>query len=603
MVSTASVQGNRAVAQPGGSFIHQPVLSSEAFTPEQFTEEHLQFAKTARDFYENEIAPHADAIERKEPGLMLRIMKRAAEVGLFLMEIPESYGGLGLDKVTPMLVGESIARNASFSVTIGAHTNIGTMPTVYYGTAEQKERYLPRLASGELIAAYCLSEPDSGSDALAAKTTARLNAAGTHYVLNGTKQWITNGAFADLFTVFAQVDGDKFTAFLVEKSFDGVTIGAEEHKLGIRGSSTTQLILEDVHVPVENVLGDIGRGHKIAFNILNIGRWKLGAASIGGAKNALEMAIKYANERKQFKKPISAFGLIRQKIARAATQIYAGESMAYRTGGLVDARLNELDPDGDDYAARSIEIIEDFTIEASILKVFGSEALFEVADEALQIHGGNGYVEDYPVERILRDARINRIFEGTNEINRLIIPATILKRALKGRLPLMQFTQEVLSELASPETLPRRQPGPLGEEIWATELAKRAAVFAASSAAQRYMQDLQEKQVLLGNLADMFIAVYAMDSAVLRAHQALQAQGAEKARVHVALAKLFVFDARNEVFQKLRRVAMMVASGEELTRFYDNVSKLDASYPIDFMTLQDQVAEHMLAQERYDLAG
>lgn len=603
MVSTASVQSSQAVAQPGGSFIHQPVLSSQAFTPEQFTEEHLQFAKTARDFYENEIAPHADAIERKEPGLMLRIMKKAAEVGLFLMEIPESYGGLGLDKVTPMLVGESIARNASFSVTIGAHTNIGTMPTVYYGTEEQKQRYLPRLASGELIAAYCLSEPDSGSDALAAKTTARLNDAGTHYVLNGTKQWITNGAFADLFTVFAQVDGDKFTAFLVEKSFDGVSIGAEEHKLGIRGSSTTQLILEDVHVPVANVLGDIGRGHKIAFNILNIGRWKLGAASIGGAKNALEMALKYANERKQFKKPISAFGLIRQKIARAATQIYAGESMAYRTGGLVDARLNGLDPNADDYAARSIEIIEDFTIEASILKVFGSEALFEVADEALQIHGGNGYVEDYPVERILRDARINRIFEGTNEINRLIIPATILKRALKGRLPLMQFTQEVLSELASPETLPRRQPGPLGEEIWATELAKRAAVFAASSAAQRYMQDLQEKQVLLGNLADMFIAVYAMDSAVLRAHQALQAQGAEKARIHVALAKLFVFDARNEVFQKLRRVAMMVASDDDLARFYDNISKLDASYPIDFMTLQDQVAEHMIAQERYDPAG
>ncbi len=599
MASSASVE-LRTPSYRGGSFIFLPVSSEPIFTPEALTTEQLQYYATALEFSMKEVEPNAAAIDQKRPGLMLEIMRKAAEVGLFMVEIPEAYGGLGLDKVTAMKMGEAIARNASFSVTIGAHTNIGTMPTVFYGTAEQKERYLPKLASGELLAAYCLSEPDSGSDALAAKTTAVLNEAGTHYVLNGTKQWITNGAFADLFTVFAQVDGEKFTAFLVEKSFPGVSLGAEEHKLGIRGSSTTQVILEDVEVPVENVLGEIGRGHKIAFNILNIGRWKLGAGAIGGAKHVLEHAAKYANERKQFGESLSRFGLIREKLARSAMLIYAGEAMAYRTGGIIDARIAELDRGAEDYYPRAISLIEEFSIEASILKVFGSEAVWTIADEAVQIFGGNGYVEDYPVERILRDSRINRIFEGTNEINRMLIPGTILKRAMKGQLPLMQVSQEVMAELAN-DALPHEQAGPLGREVWATELAKRAVTYATAQAVQRFMQELQEQQVLLAELADMYIAVYAMDSAVARAQQAIVAQGEDNARAHLELAQLFVFESRAQLMSKLRRVAHLVCDENTLEDYLVNARVLDQPYAADLSALQDAVASRVVEREGYVL--
>lgn len=600
MASSATV-APRAIPYRGGSFVFLPVASEPVFTPEQLSDEQLQFFATALEFSMNEVEPNAAAIDRKEPGLMLEIMRKAAEVGLFMVEIPEAYGGLGLDRVTAMKMGEAIARNASFSVTIGAHTNIGTMPTVYYGTEEQKARYLPKLATGELLAAYCLSEPDSGSDALAAKTTAVLNEAGTHYVLNGTKQWITNGAFADLFTIFAQVDGERFTAFLVEKSFNGVSLGAEEHKLGIRGSSTTQVILEDVEVPVENVLGEIGRGHKIAFNILNIGRWKLGAGAIGGAKHVLGHAAKYANERKQFGKSLSDFGLIREKLARSAMLIYAGESMAYRTGGMIDARIAEIDPTADDYYPRAIAIIEEFAIEASILKVFGSEAVWTIADEAVQIFGGNGYVEDYPVERILRDSRINRIFEGTNEINRMLIPGTILKRAMKGQLPLMEVSQRVMSELARPDALPREQPGPLGREVWATELSKRAVTYATARAVQKYMQGLQEQQVLLADLADMYSALYAMDSSVARAYQALEGQGEAQAQAHLELARLYVFEARAAVMAKLRRVAHRVCDDDGLHAYLENVAQLDRPYPVDPIELQERVAARVIEREGYVL--
>jgi alkylation response protein AidB-like acyl-CoA dehydrogenase len=583
----------------GGSFIHVPVLSGETFTPERFSEEQRQYRKTALDFSTKEVETRIPAIDHKEPGVMVGLMRKAAELGLFMVEIPEAYGGLGLDKVTGMLIAEAMARVGSFAVTYGAHTNIGTMPIVFYGTHDQKQRYLPRLASGELIGAYCLSEPDSGSDALAAKTTAKLTADGKHYVLNGTKQWITNGNFADVFTIFAQVDGDKFTAFIVEKKFAGLTVGNEEHKLGIRGSSTTQIILEDVKVPVENVLGDVGRGHKIAFNILNIGRWKLGSGSIGGAKYALGIGVKYAKERKQFKKPIASFGLIRQKIAEAATLIYAGEAMAYRLGGVIDEHIGTLDPAKADYAKSAITMIEDFTIEASVLKIFGSEALYKIADDMLQVHGGNGYVEDYPVERILRDARINRIFEGTNEINRLIIPATLFKRALDGSLPLMEYTAQIIDELQHPETLPKRSSSPLGGEAWATELSKRAVVYAASYAAQKYMQDLREKQFLLGAIADCLVDIYGMDSVVSRAEQATKELPPAQSEMHRALAQIYCFEARVNVFQRLRRIAMIMADGDELEMLYANLEKLDQRYRVDFMRLQDDVAERMIADDGY----
>ncbi len=583
----------------GGSFIHVPVLSAETFTPERFSEEQRQYRKTALDFSMKEVETRIPAIDHKEPGVMVGLMRKAAELGLFMVEIPEAYGGLGLDKVTGMLIAEAMARVGSFAVTYGAHTNIGTMPLVFYGTHDQKQRYLPRLASGEVIGAYCLSEPDSGSDALAAKTTAKLTADGKHYVLNGTKQWITNGNFADVFTIFAQVDGDKFTAFIVEKKFPGLTVGNEEHKLGIRGSSTTQVILEDVKVPVENVLGEVGRGHKIAFNILNIGRWKLGSSSIGGAKYALGIGVKYAKDRKQFKKPIASFGLIREKFAEAATHIYAGEAMAYRLGGIIDERIGELDTASADYAKKAINIIEDFTIEASVLKIFGSEALYKIADDMLQVHGGNGYVEDYPVERILRDARINRIFEGTNEINRLIIPATLFKRALEGAMPLMEYTAQIIEELGHPETLPKRSSSPLGGEAWATELSKRAVVYAASYAAQKYMQDLREKQFLLGAIADCLVDIYGMDSVVSRAEQATKDLPEAQSEIHRALAQLYCFEARVNVFQRLRRIAMIMADGDELEMLYANLEKLDQRYRVDFMRLQDDVAERMIADDGY----
>ncbi|MEK7703603.1 MAG: acyl-CoA dehydrogenase family protein [Myxococcota bacterium] len=583
----------------GGAFVLEPCAARRVATPEDFTSEQLAFRKTALDFVRNEVEPRADELDAKAPGLMVDLMHKAAELGLLMVIVPEEYGGLGLDKATDMLLAEVLARVGSFIVTHGAHTGIGTLPIVYYGTEEQKRRYLPRLASGELLAAYALSEPDSGSDALAAKTTARLTADGAHYVLSGTKAWITNAGFADLFIVFAQVDGDKFTAFLVERTSAGLSIGPEEHKLGIRGSSTCQLILDDVKVPATNLLGEIGRGHKIAFNILNVGRAKLGIGCVGAAKVALGYGVQYAKERKQFGKPIASFGLIRQKIGDAATLIYAGESMAYRLAGLIDERTASIAKGALDYDKQARDAIEEFTIEASSLKVFGSEALYKIVDDMLQVHGGNGYVSEYPMERMLRDARINLIFEGTNEINRLIIPATLLGRALKGQLPLMEYVGVIIGELTEPAKLPQPAKAPLGNELWATDLAKRAVVYASSYAAQKYLADLKEKQRLLGALADCLTDVYGMDSVVARARQATLAQGEAKSEIHRDLASLYVFEARAGIFQRLRRVAMMMAEGSELDALYAHLAELDKRYRIDFMGIQDRVAARMVEDGGY----
>ena len=583
-------------APVGGDFMVLPGLHAAIMTPERFTAEQEQFLRTALDFSRTVVEPRAAALDHKEPGLMAEMMRQAAELGLFMVEIPEAYGGLGLDKVTSMLVAEGLARVGSFAVTHGANTGIGTLPLVYYGTPAQKQQYLPGLATGKTMAAYALSEQGSGSDALGATCQARLSADGSHYVLTGTKQWITNAAWANLFTVFAQVDGNKFTAFLVERQWAGVSIGNEEHKLGIRGSSTCQLILDEVKVPVHNVLGELGRGHKIAFNILNIGRYKLGVGVLGAAKYALGLGLAYALERKQFGQPIADFGLIRQKLAHSAVLIYAGESMAYRLAGDLDHRIHALDAASPKYDAQAIGVIDDFTIEASILKVFGSETLFHVADEMLQVHGGNGYTEDYPLERLLRDARINRIFEGTNEINRLIIPATLIKRALKGELGLLEFTGIIMQEMESPESLPQVGHGPLGAELQALALAKRAVVYAASYAAQKYMQDLKDKQRILGALADCMIDIYGMDSVLARAHQAAERPRAE---LHRSLARLHCFDARANVFQRLRRVAMMMAEGEDLDALYANLGKLDVRYRLDCTEAEEAVAIHLLREGMY----
>src|SRR5512140_437004 len=431
----------------GGSFLTEERGPQDVFTPEDLTEEHRQIAKTAIDFTQNEVVPAAAEIEAKNFNVTKGLLRKAGELGLMSVDIPEAYGGLEMDKVTSALVAESISRLASFSVAFSAHVGIGTLPLVWYGTEEQKKKYLPKLATGEWIAAYALSESSSGSDALNCRTRAVLSADGKHYVLNGEKLWITNSGFADLFTVFAKVDGEKFSAFLIERGTPGLTIGAEEHKLGIRGSSTCPLILADCTVPVENLLGEVGKGHHIAFNILNIGRFKLGAACVGGARNSLQSAVQYAKERKAFGKPISEFGLIQEKLAECATGVYAGESLAYRTIGMIDAALADVDPHAEGASREIQKRIEEYAVECSILKVWGSEMLDMVVDHVVQIYAGYGYVEEYPAERAYRDARINRIFEGTNEINRLIITGWLMKRAMAGQLPLLPAIKKLMDEV------------------------------------------------------------------------------------------------------------------------------------------------------------
>ena len=462
----------------GGAFLLEERQPNEVFTPEDFTEQHTLIAQTAEEFALNEILPNVEKIEHKDFSVTRDLLKKAGELGLSSAEIPEAYGGLEMDKVTAAVIADHIAKYAGFATTWGGHTGIGTLPIVYFGTEEQKKKYLPRLAAGEIVGAYALSEASSGSDALNCRARATLSPDGKHYILNGEKMWITNAGFADLFTVFAKIDGEKFTAFLVEKTFPGFSIGAEEHKMGIRGSSTCPLILNDCQVPVENLLGEIGKGHIIAFNILNIGRFKLGAMCVGGARVSLENAVGYAKQRKAFEKVIADFGLVREKIANMATLIYVGESLVYRTVGMMDALLSEIDSSSPDAAKETRKAIEEYAVECSILKVWGSEMIDYVVDETVQIYGGYGFVEEYPAERAYRDARINRIFEGTNEINRLIITGFLLKRAMSGQLALMPAIKKLMDEVLSGPSLGEEVEGPLAEERKLVSNAKKLGLFA-----------------------------------------------------------------------------------------------------------------------------
>src|SRR5881275_2351773 len=463
----------------GGSFLLEERTPEEVFTPEDFTEQHQLIGQTAEEFATNEIVPNIEKMEHKDFSVTRELLKKAGELGLSSVEIPEAYGGLEMDKVTAAIIADHIAKYAGFATTWGGHTGIGTLPIVYFGTEQQKEKYLPALASGEIVGAYALSEASSASDSLNCRTRATLSSDGKNYILNGEKTWITNAGFADLFTVFAKVDGEKFTAFLVERNFPGFSVGAEEHKMGIRGSSTCPIILNDCKVPIENVLGEIGRGHIIAFNILNIGRFKLGAMCVGGARESLNNAIGYAKQRKAFKKVIADFGLVREKLANMATLIYVGESLVFRTVGMMDAALATIDKSAPDAAKKTLKAVEEYAVECSIIKVWASEMLDYVVDETLQIYAGYGFVEEYPAERAYRDARINRIFEGTNEINRLIITGFLLKRAMGGQLPLMPAIKQLMDEVLSGPSVAEDVEGVLAEEQMLVASAKKLGLFAA----------------------------------------------------------------------------------------------------------------------------
>ena len=585
----------------GGSFLTEERDPQDVFTPEDLSQEHRQIAKTAIDFTQNEVMPAAAEIEAKNFAVTRALLRKAGELGLMSVDIPEAYGGLEMDKVTSALVAESISKLASFSVAFSAHVGIGTLPIVWYGTEEQKRKYLPKLGSGEWIGAYALSESSSASDAMNCRTRAVLSADGKHYILNGEKMWITNSGFADLFTVFAKVDGEKFSAFLIERNTPGFSIGAEEHKLGIRGSSTCPLILADCQVPVENLLGEAGKGHHIAFNILNIGRFKLGAACVGGARNGLQDAIGYAKERKAFGKAIAEFGLIQEKLAESAAGIYAGEAMVYRTIGMIDAALADVDTSAAGAAREIQKRIEEYAVECSILKVWASEMLDTVVDHVMQIYAGYGYVEEYPAERAYRDSRINRIFEGTNEINRLIITGWLMKRAVAGHLPLLASIKKLMDEvMAGPSTVEDRE-GPLSAEHHLLGNVKKLALFAAGAASQKYMMGLADEQEVMGALADCIMEVFALESCILRAEKLMAARGPGAAKQAIAMTRYYAAKAAQTVELSARKVIATVAEGDMLRTQMAILRRLSKNEPADTIGLGRQIAKHVLAAGRYSL--
>ena len=583
----------------GASFLLEERKTKDVFTPEDFTEQHRLIAHAAEEFSVNEIVPNIEKMEHKDFSVSLALLKKAGELGLSSVEIPEAYGGLEMDKVTAAVIADHISCYAGFATTWGAHSGIGTLPIVYFGTEEQKKKYLPRLGSGEIVGAYALSEATSGSDALNCRAQARLSADGTHYALNGEKMWITNGGFADLFTVFAKVDGEKFTAFLVEKNFPGFSVGAEEHKMGIRGSSTCPIVLNDCQVPVENVLGEIGRGHVIAFNILNVGRFKLGAMCLGGARLSLANSVGYAKQRKAFGKTIADFGLVREKLANMAALIYVGESLVYRTVGMMDVALNQVDKSSADAAKESRKAIEEYAVECSIAKVWGSEMLDYVVDETVQIYGGYGFVEEYPAERVYRDARINRIFEGTNEINRLIIAGILLKRATSGQLPLMPAIKRLMDEVLAGPSMGDEVEGSLAEERKLVAQAKKVALFVAGVASQKYMQALQDEQEIMGAIADMVIEVYAMESAVLRTQKMIEK--GESASIPISMTRLFLSQAMEKTEAAARKVIAAVAEGDTLRTQLAILRRLLKFEPFNTIDLRRQIAEKVIERGKYTL--
>ncbi|MCM2257751.1 MAG: acyl-CoA dehydrogenase family protein [Vicinamibacteria bacterium] len=597
-MATDTMTKDGVLAARGGTFLTEDRTAAEVFTPEDFSEEQKMIGQTASEFMENELGPKIPQIIKLDYELSRELMRKAGELGLLGIEIPEEYGGLGLDKVSGCLVSESAARDGSFAVTFMGHTGIGSLPIVYFGTEAQKQKYLPKFASGEWISSYSLSEASSATDAMNAKARAVLSPDGQHWILNGEKMWLTNGGFADVYITFAKVDGEHFTAFIIDKGTPGVTLGAEERKTGIKGSSTRPLIFQDAKIPKENLLGEVGKGHKIAFNILNVGRFKLGAGVTGGAKFALKAAAEYGKSRTSFGQPITNFGMVREKLGEMAIRIYVSESIVYRTAGLIDKNLEGV---GLNDVAEALKRIEEYDAECSMVKVWCSEMLDYVVDETVQIFGGAGYVDDYPAERYWRDARVNRIFEGTNEINRLLVPGRILRKALKGELPLFQKAMGLMDEFTAGPSFEEPEEGFLKAEERMVKGAKKIATMALGIAAQKYGKGLGDKQELLGLWADVAMETYALETAVLRAQKKAARDGDAACAVQEAAVRCFAQDAMDHIEASAKRLLAALDDGDMLRTYLTALKRFGKRDAVNVVALREQVAASVIDAGRYTL--
>ncbi|PYU63113.1 MAG: acyl-CoA dehydrogenase [Acidobacteria bacterium] len=589
-------------AAKGGSFLLESPQPGDIFTPADLTDDQKLIGQTAEEFVLKEVFPFIKELENKKAGLMAELVKKGGEVGLMGGGVPEEYGGAGLDKISTTVLTEKLSIYGGFAVTHGAHAGIGTLPIVYFGTEAQKKKYLPKLATGEWIGAYCLSEPQAGSDAQNSLTRAELNAQGTHYILNGQKMWITNGGFADVYIVFAKIDGEKFTAFIVERTFPGFKPGNEEHKMGIHGSSTTPIFLENCMVPKENLLHEIGRGHIVAFNILNAGRFTLGASCVGGSKHVLMTSSKYAKERKAFGKQIGDFGLMKEKLAEMAIQIFAVESMVYRSAGNIEAAMAAASGSGDKIQ-NTMKVLEEYAIESSIAKVYGSEMLDFVVDEAVQIFGGYGFHEDYAVCRAYRDSRINRIFEGTNEINRMLIIQMLMKRAMGGQLPLIPAAMKLADEILAGPSFEEAPEGVLAGEARVVANSKKMFLQAAGGAVQKFREKLADEQELIGALSNVVMEIYAMESCMLRAQKAAATKGEPASKNMIDSARVFINDAAERVEHEAKRAIAAIHEGDMLTTQMAVLKRFAKRAPVDTIALRRRVAAAIQSQDRYPLEG
>ena len=585
----------------GGEWLVKQHSPFETFIPEDYTEEHQMVKDMCRDFIDTEVMPALDRIDASEKGLMPALVEKAGELGLLSVSMPEELGGLGKDFITSTLVSEGLGGGFSFSVAVSAHTGIGTLPILYFGTEEQKQKYVPKLASGEWKGAYGLTEPNSGSDALGAKTTATLSEDGEYYLLNGQKIWITNGGFADVYTVFAKIDGDKFTAFIIERGFEGFTQGAEEHKMGIKGSSTVQLYFQDCKVPAENVLGTIGKGHIIAFNILNIGRLKLCAATLGGAKRALNISLQYAITREQFKQPISNFGAIKHKLAEIAIQTWVCESALYRTAKWIDDKETELVNTGKSVSEATLGAAEEFAIECAMLKVLGSEMLDFVVDEGVQIHGGNGYSDEYVISRAYRDSRINRIYEGTNEINRLLTVDMVLKRAMKGRIDLMSPAMNIQRELMSIPDFGNDEEDGFTKELKVIANFKKAILMTAGAAVQKLMAKLESEQEILLNIADMMMATFSAESALLRVIKLSERKGEAAISFETDIMKTYLTDAADSINKYAKDAINAFTEGDEQRMMLLGIKRFTKVEPYNTKAARRRIADKLISDGSYPL--